>query len=243
MNAHVDYQRGVMFAESAEAAQKRLEALVKQVEAMMSERVMEVFVAMRRDYRSVLGGAEETQGELLPKAERLIRKELIRILGDIEGIFTDVLDGKVGENACLEEEEEQVKNEMSSSDEFETSSISDEIFSSWMDEGTSLNARSPNPHIPASAEEDVCLADAEPSIAFSANDSHSRSAPPRDHLETQQSPPLAEPSPPCLKVPSHLLQKGNPDAPRNLATYYETEDETKDQPSSHSSRDSTPAYA
>lgn len=244
MNAHVDYQRGVMFAESAEAAQKRLEALVKQVEAMMSKRVMEVFVAMRRDYRSVLGGVEETQGELLPKAERLMRKELIRILGDIERIFTDVLDGKVGESACLEEEEEQVKKEMSSSDEFETSSISDKIFSSWMDEGTNLNDRSPNPHVPASsAEEDVCLADAERSIAFSANDSHSRSAPPRDHLETQQSPPLAELSPPCLKVPSHLLQKDNADAPRrNLATYYETEDETKYQPSSHSSRDSTPAY-
>ena len=47
MNAHVDHQRRVMFVESAEAAQQRLEALVKQVEAMMSERVMEVFVAMR----------------------------------------------------------------------------------------------------------------------------------------------------------------------------------------------------
>lgn len=231
MHAHVDYQRGVMFAESAEAAQKRLEALVKQVEAMMSERVMQVFVAMRRDYRSVLGGAEETQGELLPKAERLMRKELIRILGDIERIFTDVLDGKVEENACLEEEE-HVKKEMSSGDEFETSSISDEAFNSWMDEGTSLNDRSPNPYVLASEE------DAEPSsIAFSANDGHSRSAP-RNRLEAQ-SPPLAEPSP-CLKVASHL-QKGNPDA-RNLATYYETENETKYQPSSHS-RDSTPAYA
>lgn len=229
MHAHVDYQRGVMFAESAEAAQKRLEALVKQVEAIMSERVMEVFVAMRRDYRSVLGGAEETQGELLPKVERLMRKELIRILGDIERIFTNVLDGEVEENACLEEE--HVKKEMSNGDEFETSSISNEVFNSWMDEGTSLNDRSPNAHVPAS-EGDLGLAEPS-SIAFSANDGHSRPAP-RNRLETQS--PLAEPSP-CL--PSHL-QKGNPDA-RSLATDYETEDETKYQPSSHS-RDSTPAY-
>lgn len=112
-----------------------------------------------------------------------------------------------------------------------------------MDEGTSLNDRSPNPHVPASAEEDVCFADAEPSKAFSANDSHSRSAPSRYRLETQQSAPLAEPST-CLKpIPSHLQnQKGNPDAPRNLATYYETGDETKYQPSSHS-WDSTPVFA
>lgn len=198
MNAHVDHQRRVMFVESAEAAQKRLEALVKQVEAMMSERVMEVFVAMRRDYRSVLGGAEETQGELLPKAERLMRKELIRILEDIERMFTDVLDGKVEETADLGEK--HVKREMSTGDEFENSSIS------WMDEGTNLNDRSRYPHVPAS-EEDLGLA--EPSVAFSANDSHS--------------PPL------------------KPDA-RNLAAYYETEEETKSQPSSHS-RDTTPAYA
>ncbi len=230
MNAHVDHQRRVMFVESAEAAQKRLEALVKQVEAMMSERVMEVFVAMRRDYRSVLGGAEETQGELLPKAERLMRKELIRTLEDIERMFTDVLDGKVEENADLEEE--HVKNEMSTSDEFENSSISDQVFNSWMDEGTSLNDKSPDPHVPASEEE---LGLAEPSIAFSANNGHSPPAP-SNRLETLS--PLAEPSP-CLK-PLHL-QKGKPDA-RNLAAYYETEDETKYQPSSHS-RDSTPAYA
>lgn len=204
MNAHVDHQRRVMFVESAEGAQMRLEALVKQVEAMMSERVMEVFVAMRRDYRSVLGGAEESQGELLPKAERLMRKELIRILEDIERMFTDILDSKVEETADLGEK--HVKREMSTSDEFENSSISDEAFMSWMDEGNNLNDRSRYPHVPAS-EEDLGLA--EPSVAFSANDSHS--------------PPL------------------KPDA-RNLAAYYETEEETKYQPSSHS-RDSTPAYA
>lgn len=204
MNAHVDHQRRVMFFESAEAAQKRLEALVKQVEAMMSERVMEVFFAMRRDYRSVLGGAEESQGELLPKAERLMRKEVIRILEDIERMFTDVLDGKVGENADLGEG--HVKEEVWSSDEFENSSISDEASIFWMDEGTNSNDRSRDPHVPAS-EGDLGLA--EPSLALSANDCHS--------------PPL------------------KPDA-RNLAAYYETEEETKYQPSSHS-QDSTRAYA
>lgn len=230
MNAHVDHQRRVMFAESAEAAQKRLEALVKQVEAMMSERVMEVFVAMRRDYRSVLGGAEETQGELLPKAERLMRKDLIRILEDIKRMFKDVLGGKVGENSDLEEEDG--KKEMSIIDEFEDSSISDQSFKSRMDEGTSLNDRSPDPHVPASEEE---LGLGEPSVAFSANSSY---CPPALSNRLGTLSPLAEP-PPCLE-PLHL-QKGNPDA-RNLAAYYETEGEIKNPPLSPS-RDSTPAYA
>lgn len=229
MNAHVDHQRRVMFVESAEAAQKRLEALVKQVEAMMSERVTEVFVAMRRDYRSVLGGAEETQGELLPKAERLMRKNLIRILEHIEQMFTDVLHGKVEENADLEEKD--VKNEMSTIDEFEGSSMSDEVFNSWMDEGASSNDRDSDLHAPAPKEEPGLE---EPPEALSANNSQSPTAP-SNPLRTLS--PPAEPSP-CLG-PLHV-QKGNTDA-RNLAAYYETEDEIKYQPSSPS-RDSTPAY-
>lgn len=227
MNAHVDHQRCVMFLESAEAAQKRLEALVKQVEAMMSERVMEVFFAMRRDYRSVLGGAEETHGDLLPKAKRLMRKDLMRTLDNIERMFTDVLDGKVEENADLKED---VKNEMSTIDEFEDSSISDQAFKSWMDEGASLNDKNPDLHVPALEEEPNL---AEPSVAFSANNSHSLPAL-SNTLGTLS--PSAEPSP-CLET-LHL-QKGNPDA-RNLAAYYETEDENKYLPSSPS-RGSTPA--
>lgn len=172
MNTHVDHERRVMFGESAEAAQKRLEALVRQVEAMMSERVMEVFVAMRRDYRSVLGGAEETQGELLPKAQRLMRKEVIRILADIERMFTDVLDGKMGENSDLSREDvkSETKEAHSPMDEFENSSLSDECFNSGMDEGTCLNNTNPDAQVPAS-EEEIGLA--EPLAAPSGGSSHS----------------------------------------------------------------------
>lgn len=176
MNTHVDHERRVMFGESAEAAQKRLEALVKQVEAMMSERVMEVFVAMRRDYRSVLGGAEETQGELLPKAQRLMRKEVIRILADVERMFTDVLDGNRGENSDIgrEDVKSETKEAHSPMDEFETSSLSDECFNSWMDdEGTSLNNTKPDAQVPAS-EEEIGLA--EPLAAPSGGNSHSSPA-------------------------------------------------------------------
>lgn len=227
MNTHVDHERRVMFGESAEAAQIRLEALVKQVEAMMSERVMEVFVAMRRDYRSVLGGAEETQGELLPKAQRLMRKEIMRIIDDIERVFTDVLNGNtVEENPDLGEED--VKNETKefhSMDQFEDSSISDESFNSWMDEGT-------NTQLPASKQEPGL---AEQLAASNAGKSHSSPAT-SNPIETISSPARPSPCPDPLDP-----QKGNPKA-RNLAAYYETEDENKYQPSSPS-RESTPAFA
>ena len=231
MNTHVDHERGVMFEQSAEAAQKRLEALVKQVEAMMSERVMEVFVAMRRDYRSVLGGTEE--GELLPKAQRLIRKEIMRILEEIERMFIDVLDGKVGEKSDDNQDldEQDVKNEAeegkSSIDKFEDSIISDENFHSRMDEGTKTN-----PHVRL-AEEEVGFA--EPLVTSSATNSHSLPAAsnPMEKLS-----PLAGHSP-CPE--SLQVQKSNSRA-RKLAAYCETEDESKYQPSSPF-RDSTPEYA
>lgn len=211
MNTHVDHERRVMFGESAEAAQKRLDALVKQVEAMMSERVVEVFVAMRRDYRSVLGGAEENQGDLLPKAQRLMRKDIIRILADIERMFTDVLDGKMGENSDLgrKEVKSETKEVHSPMDEFEDSILSDECFNSWMDEDTSLNNTNSDTQVPASEEE---IGPAEPSVA--SNEGNSHSTPATGNSLGIVSPP-AGPSP---------LQKGNPTA-CNLAAYSEAEEE------------------
>lgn len=95
MNAHVDQERHVMFQESADEVQKRLKKLVQGVEETMSNRVDEVFIAMRRDYRSVLGGEEVAQGQVLPKAQRLMRKEVLRIIETVESLFQKVVDGEV----------------------------------------------------------------------------------------------------------------------------------------------------
>lgn len=94
MNLHVDQERHVMFQESADEVQKRLKKLVQSVEETMSNRVDEVFIAMRRDYRSVLGGEEVAQGQVLPKAQRLMRKEVLRIIETVESLFQKVVDGE-----------------------------------------------------------------------------------------------------------------------------------------------------
>ncbi len=90
MNAHVDQERHVMFQQSADEARRRLLEMAHEARERMSDRVDEVFVAMRRDYRAVLGGGE-TKGEVLPKAQRLLRKEIMTTLEGVEKLFKRVL--------------------------------------------------------------------------------------------------------------------------------------------------------
>lgn len=86
MNAHVDQERHVMFQQSADEADRRLIEMVRDARETMSDRMDEVFVAMRRDYRSVLGGGD-SQGEVLPKPQRLLRKEVMTTLDEVEKLF------------------------------------------------------------------------------------------------------------------------------------------------------------
>lgn len=97
MNAHVDQERHVMFQESADEVRNRLKSLVQDVEETMSNRVDEVFIAMRRDYRSVLGGGDDVQGQVLPKAQRIMRKEVNGVIDGVEEIFKKVMDADADE--------------------------------------------------------------------------------------------------------------------------------------------------
>ena len=50
---------------------------------------------MQRDYRSVLGGGTAVaRGELLPKSERLTRKEVLRIVNGVEAQFRKIAAGE-----------------------------------------------------------------------------------------------------------------------------------------------------
>lgn len=122
MNAHVDQERHVMFQESGDEVRKRLQNMVRSVEELMSNRVDEVFLAMRRDYRSVLGGGEDVQDQVLPKAERLMRKEVMRTIEGVESIFMKVMDGETDEMESEEGKTESAKMEEATDEE--TPSIS-----------------------------------------------------------------------------------------------------------------------
>lgn len=112
MNAHVDQERRVMFQESADEVQNRLEALVRSVEETMSQRTDEVFLAMRGDYRSVLGGSENVDGEVLPKAQRIMRKEVMSIIEGVEKMFKKVIgSADEDEELTLNVKDEDVSDE------------------------------------------------------------------------------------------------------------------------------------
>ena len=106
----------------------------------MNDRTDEVFVSMQRDYRSVLGGGVATEGQLLPKSERLLRKDVLRIVEGVESIFRKVARGEVVEDDD-EEEGKEVDEDTISTEEATT------------DRSAKLDRESESP--PQSASEDV----------------------------------------------------------------------------------------
>ena len=93
MNSHVDHERHEMFQRSADEVRDRLHVMVKEVQETMSNRADEVFVAICRDYRSVLI-SRAAQGEVLPKSQRLMRKSVLSKLDRVEDVFRQVAQGR-----------------------------------------------------------------------------------------------------------------------------------------------------
>ncbi|KAL8823785.1 MAG: hypothetical protein Q9191_005549 [Dirinaria sp. TL-2023a] len=93
MSGHVSNERHTMFQRSVDEVGQSLTRLGQEVEHTMNEKADEVFILIRRDYRSVLGDGDVSHGQLLPKAQRLLRKEVLRIIGDVETLFSKIASG------------------------------------------------------------------------------------------------------------------------------------------------------
>ena len=122
MNGHVAHERHTMFQQSADSVRNRLRDLVKHVDELMSDKTDEVFIQMKRDYRSIVGGANVPQdGELLPKDQRLARKEVMKVIRGVEKTFMKVAglsvkdEGKDNEekHSALSDDDEQEGEENS----------------------------------------------------------------------------------------------------------------------------------
>ena len=90
MTSHVDRVRLTMFHESTSEVRNRLSQMIRQVEEDMSNKADEVFVAMRRDYRAVLGGDSRSQGEMMPKWQRMMQRDVKLVMDGAEKIFEEV---------------------------------------------------------------------------------------------------------------------------------------------------------
>ena len=112
MNSHVADHRHVMFQESADEVKRQLASLVTDVENTMGDKTDEVFIQIKRDYRSVLGGGEVPQGgEVLPRVERQVRKEIKRTIVGVEGMMRKVVGLEVEEISKVEEWDSESEGE------------------------------------------------------------------------------------------------------------------------------------
>lgn len=91
MHSHVAVERDTMFQRSADKVKSQLQTMVKDIEGLMGDKAHEVFMYMKRDYRAVLGGGDASQeGQMLPREQRLVRREIIAVIDGIEKIFRKV---------------------------------------------------------------------------------------------------------------------------------------------------------
>lgn len=97
MDDNVGNERHRMFQQSVDGVRQRLEALSKEVENMLNDKTDEVFLRIRQDYRSVLGAGDIPHGQLMPKAQRFLRKDIKRQIKGVEAIFVKIASGEFGE--------------------------------------------------------------------------------------------------------------------------------------------------
>ena len=58
----------------------------------LDDKIDEVIIQIKRDYRSVLGGGDMSQvGEVLPRVQRQVRKEIKHMIEDVENMMRKVV--------------------------------------------------------------------------------------------------------------------------------------------------------
>jgi len=87
MLVHVEAVRLIMFRESTDSVRDLLKELLRGTKNMLEDRVDEVFTAVRRDYLTALGGGAAKFGDVMPKPQRLIRKEILDVIDGREAFF------------------------------------------------------------------------------------------------------------------------------------------------------------
>lgn len=100
-----------MFGERTERVRDLLKELLRDTKDLLLDRVDEIFTAVRRDYLAALGGGASKYGEIMPKAQRLIRKEILDLIDGVEGFFAPAVDDG-NESTALKEKQGDVDEQM-----------------------------------------------------------------------------------------------------------------------------------
>lgn len=124
MSSIVDDKRLTMFRQSTDEVRTRLARMVVALEETMSNKADEVHLMLRRDYSAVLGGPEIPSGEMMPKWQRDLRRDVLAVVEGSESAFKRLAgveegaedegegeeagfgDGGVGDEKLLEDDDE-----------------------------------------------------------------------------------------------------------------------------------------
>ena len=111
MTNHVDQQRLTMFTKSTEEVRTRLKEMLRGIEEILNNKADEVFLAMSRDYYSVLGGGDVPQGEIVPKWRRATLREVKEVIDRAEKIFKRVAGIEIDEDDTAAFPDQNLKSE------------------------------------------------------------------------------------------------------------------------------------
>ena len=118
MQSHVDHYRHSMFQESVNHVRQLLSGLAKEAETMLADKTDEVFVQMKRDYLSVLGGEIISHdGDILPKIQRQVRKETMHTIDGVEKMMKRVVGIEVEEATDDDDDLEKEDSEINLEDD------------------------------------------------------------------------------------------------------------------------------
>jgi len=138
MTDYVEKNRHEMFKKSVDEVKQRLNEMCRGLDRSMADKSDEIFVAMRRDYMSLIGGAQVNQDVVMPKVERALRAEIKAMLmsadddfkgpatGEIEPDNEEEKDDNGNEKVEQEDVSSPVKEQPMDADEPSTSPIKDE---------------------------------------------------------------------------------------------------------------------
>lgn len=92
MRMHVDYVRNHMFHQSTAHVQGLLKDMLKNVKDLMLSKLDEVFMAVKRDYESVvIGKSQPKQNEQLSMQQHRVRADVQEIIDGVELIMKQVI--------------------------------------------------------------------------------------------------------------------------------------------------------
>ncbi|KAL8789297.1 MAG: hypothetical protein Q9213_001220 [Squamulea squamosa] len=112
MTHHIEANRNIMFQASADEIKRQLGEMVKDVEETLADKTDEVFMQIKRDYRAMLGGGDVPQGEVIPRVQLQVRRDIKKTIDGVERMMKIAVGLKVEDlpNA-IEDADESTKSE------------------------------------------------------------------------------------------------------------------------------------